>query len=77
MEIENIKAQAREEIANLMPDADAATRESAVAVYLAGAVALAADICADNGDSRYGDPDYLLLSGEVRNLKHARMGNAG
>jgi len=76
MEIENMKAQAREDIARLMPDSDAATREIAVAVYLAGAAALAADTCADNGDSRYSDPDYILLSGEVRNLKHARMANA-
>lgn len=77
MQIENLKAQAREEIAKLMPLADAATRESAVAVYIAGAARLAAERCVEREDDKYFDPAYVLLSNEVRNLMHARVANAG
>lgn len=73
MQIENIKAQAREEIAKLMPLADAATRESAVAVYLAGAAYAVEQRHADP----YGSPDFHLLTDELRNLRHTRVANAG
>lgn len=73
MQIENIKAQAREEIAKLMPLADAATRESAVAVYLAGALYDAEE----RAWEPYENPTYQLLTAELRNLMHARVANAG
>lgn len=77
MQIENIKAQAREEIAKLMPNADAATRESAVAVYLAGGAHVLAELQNEEDESRYDDPDYQLLACELRNLRHTRVANAG
>lgn len=88
MQIENIKAQAREEIAKLMPLADAATRESAVAVYLAGAayvfreelgeVKIQCPECEQVFDEDMGGYiDGWILSGEVRNLMHARVSDAG
>lgn len=73
MQIENIKAQAREEIAKLMPLADAATRESAVAVYLAGAAYAVEDMHVRHREIA----DYHLLTDELRNLMHAREADAG
>lgn len=77
MQIENIKAQAREEIAKLMPLADAATRESAVSVYIAGAAYIAGESADNESVSRCFAVDYCLLADELRNLMRARVANAG
>ncbi len=70
MEIENIKAQAREDIAKLMPWATALSKEAAVAVYLAGA----AYAIAEWHGEPYDNPNYMLLVGEVRNLRNRTEG---